>query len=174
MIAVCVSVVSTGQNINFAVPSNYLYPLILESRVGSVKPLVEDKESQSAASYYSDGEAKFSSGDYVGAIADYDAAIRLSPDYVDAYISRGIAKYFLGDYFAAIVDYNAAVRLNPNEAGAYQKRALAWNLLKQYSRAIEDYDAVIQIAPDWPGVYTDRGNVPMRAMIVFTVTAVLI
>ena len=158
VIAVCVSVVSTGQDINFAVPSNYLYPLILESRVGSVKPLVEDKESQSAASYYSDREAKFSSGDYVGAIADYDAAIRLSPDYVDAYISRGIAKYFLGDYFAAIVDYNAAVRLNPNEAGAYQKRALAWNLLKQYSRAIEDYDAVIQIAPDWPGVYTDRGN----------------
>ena len=28
VIAVCVSVVSAGQNINFAVPSNYLYPLI--------------------------------------------------------------------------------------------------------------------------------------------------
>ena len=128
VIAVCVSVVSTGQNINFAVPSNYLYPLIPESLVGSVKPLVvEDKESQSAASYYSDGEAKLISGDYLGAIADYDAAIRLKPDDFYAYSSRGIAKHDLKQYSAAIADYNMAIRLNPRRN---------WDAIRQHLRTI--------------------------------------
>ena len=156
VIAVCVSVVSTGQNINFAVPSNYLYPLILESRVGSVKPLVEDKESQSAASYYSDGEAKFSSGDYVGAIAGYDAAIRLNPNDSSAYFRRGYAKYRLKQYSAAIADYDVAIRLKPDDSYAYGNRGIAKHDLKQYSAAIADYNMAIRLNPS-AGDYTCRG-----------------
>ena len=122
VIAVCVSVVSAGQNINFAVPSNYLYPLILESLVGSVKPLVEDKESKSAASYYNDGEDKRKLGDYVGAISDYDAAIRLNPNDADFYWSRGMANKGLKDYFAAIRDFDTVIRLKPDDFFAYSSR----------------------------------------------------
>ena len=157
VIAVCVSVVSAGQNINFAVPSNYLYPLISESLVGSVKPLVEDKESQSAASYCSDGEAKLISGDYVGAIADFDAAIRLNPSYVEAYRYRRRAWYFLKHHFSAIADCDTAIRLKPDNAYTYTTSGLAKAGLGQYNAAIRDYDTAIRLDPNYTYIY-GRGH----------------
>ena len=158
VIAVCVSVVSAGQNINFAVPSNYLYPLILESLVGSVKPLlVEDKESQSAVSYYNDGEDKRKLGDYVGAIADYDAAIRLNPNEADFYWSRGKANNGLKDYFAAIRDFDTAIRLNPDDFYAYSSRGGAKSSLGQYDAAIADFDTAIRLNPNYDFAYSHRG-----------------
>ena len=37
-------------------------------------------------------------GQHFAAIADYDTAIRLNPDYADAHINRGIAKDTLGQH----------------------------------------------------------------------------
>ena len=52
--------------------------------------------------------------DYYGAIADYNKAIELNPNFADAYNNRGLAKYDLKDYKGAIADYNKAIELNPN------------------------------------------------------------
>ena len=52
------------------------------------------------------------------AISDYDAAIRLNPEYAKAYNNRGVAKKALGHLEAAISDYDAAIRLDPNNAAA--------------------------------------------------------
>ena len=43
-------------------------------------------------------------GDYDRAIADFDQAIQLKPDYADAYYNRGIAYHDKGDYDRAIAD----------------------------------------------------------------------
>ena len=51
-----------------------------------------------ARDYYNYAIAKIESGDYQGAIADFDQAIKLKPDYVEAYYNRGIVKHDLGDY----------------------------------------------------------------------------
>ena len=39
-----------------------------------------------AREYFGNGLAEHSKGDYDGAIADYDKAIQLKPDYADAYM----------------------------------------------------------------------------------------
>ncbi|MCZ8048138.1 MAG: tetratricopeptide repeat protein [Microcystis aeruginosa K13-05] len=46
-----------------------------------------------------------------GAIADYNQAIQIKPDYAYAYIGRGNAKSNLGDKQGAIADYNQAAQL---------------------------------------------------------------
>ncbi|WP_407900291.1 tetratricopeptide repeat protein, partial [Scytonema sp. NUACC26] len=51
---------------------------------------------------------------YDRAIARYNRAIRLNPNYVEAYYKRGNAYSNLKDYDRAIADYNQALKLYPN------------------------------------------------------------
>lgn len=49
-------------------------------------------KSLSAETYFTWGNEKSQSGDYKGAIADYNTAIQLKPDFARAYYKRGKAK----------------------------------------------------------------------------------
>ena len=55
-------------------------------------------------------------GQYEEAVADYDQAIRLQPDYTDFYIFRSNAKAELGQHREAGADLEAALEL-AREAG---------------------------------------------------------
>ena len=135
-----------GQNLNFAIPSRYLTELLPEST--PAKPLAQGNRSISAQTYFTWGNTKYHLGDYKGAIADFDSAIRLKPDDADAYYNRGNAKYKLGQHLAAIADYDTAIRLNPDDAKAYYNRGLAKDNLGQHFAAIADYDTAIRLKPD--------------------------
>ena len=152
-----VSVASTaGQNLNLAAPSNYLDLLASSAHTHSLKPLSGGKQSVSAKSYYLSGYAKLMQGQLEASIADYNAAIRLNPDYVDAYISRGISKHKLNQYEAAIADYDIAVRLNPDYHLTYANRGLAKFMIGQFEEALTDYDVAIQLNADYVYAYLNR------------------
>ena len=127
-----------GQNLNFAIPSRYLRELLTEST--PAKPLAEGNRSISAETYFTWGHTKYGLGDYKGAIADYDSAIRLNPDNANTYYNRGTAKGDLGQHFAAIADFDIAIRLKPDLAEAYYNRGAAKSDLGQHFAAIADYD----------------------------------
>ncbi len=145
-----------AQNLNFAIPSNYLKALLAKAR--PAKPLLQNSRSISAETYFSWGHAKYELGLYHAAIADYDMAIRLKPDDAVAYYNRGGAKYNLEQYAAAIADYDMAIRLKPDDAAAYYNRGVAKYSLKQYFAAISDYDIAIRLKPDDAAAYYNRGN----------------
>jgi tetratricopeptide (TPR) repeat protein len=67
-----------------------------------------------AGYYYRRASSKLTHGDYRGALNNYDRAIQLKSDYVDAYIGRGYAKYKMGKPDDALVDYNKAAGLKPD------------------------------------------------------------
>ncbi|MCL5992296.1 MAG: tetratricopeptide repeat protein, partial [Bacteroidetes bacterium] len=69
--------------------------------------------------YLKKGNAKINSGDYRGAIQDYNKALELNPNSDDAYNNRGVAKNELGDFRGAIQDFNKALELNPNFPKVY-------------------------------------------------------
>ena len=144
-----------GQNLNFAIPSRYLTELLTEST--PAKPLAEGNRSISAETYFTWGNTKYDLGDYKGAIADFDSAIRLKPDYADVYYNRGLAKSDLGQHSAAIADLDTAIRLNPDDSDAYNSRGNAKYKLGQHVAAIADYDTAIRLKPDDAGAYNNRG-----------------
>ena len=57
------------------------------------------------------GIAKRKSKDYQGAIADYNKAIAINPQYAVAFNNRGNAKVDLKDYQGACADYKRAISL---------------------------------------------------------------
>ncbi len=144
------------QNLNFAIPSNYLKTLLTQS--GTVKPFSQQSQSISAETYFYRGNDKYELGDYKGAIANYTQTIRLKPDYPQAYNNRGLAKADLGQHFAAIADFSTAIRLKPDYAKAYNNRGAAKVGLGQHPAAVADYDTAIRLKPDYANAYYNRGN----------------
>ena len=145
-----------AQNLNFAIPSKYLKALLAKGQ--SARPLSGNSQSISAETYFLRGNAKYELGLYHEAISDYDKAIRLKPDHVDAYYARGNAKTHLKLYAAAIADYTQAIRLKPDDAYAYVTRGLVKDELEQYFPAIADYDMAIRLKPDFAAAYYNRGR----------------
>jgi len=98
-------------------------------------------------------------GNYRQAIDDYNKAIEIKPNYVDAYINRGVAYKGLGHYKQAIEDLNKAIEIKPDEAKAYSNRGNVYAGLGHYRQAIEDYNKAIEIKPDEAMVYSNRGAI---------------
>ena len=92
----------------------------------------------SPKSYFNQGNDKYESGDSQGAVADYDKAIQLAPQFADAYYNRGHAKRDLGDFQDAIVDYDEVIKLNSQDAPAYSARAFAKYKLGDTTGSQED------------------------------------
>ena len=60
------------------------------------------------------GVAKAALGNAEGAIEDFDAAIRINPEYTEIYYDRGRAKETLGQEGAAKADFEKAKELDSN------------------------------------------------------------
>ena len=144
-----------AQNLNFAIPSNYLKALL--NRSGIAKPFSQQSQFISADTYFRRGNDKTRMENYQGAIADYTRAIRLKPDDANAYYNRGNAKRELGQHFAAIADYDTTIRLKPDYANPYHGRGVAKAQLGQHFAAIADYDTAIRLKPDYANAYYNRG-----------------
>jgi len=95
--------------------------------------------------------------EYGRAIADFDHAIELSPNYARAYASRGSAYRSLKEYERAIIDYNHALDLWPNYLWVYTGRSRTYVHLKEYMQSINDLNRAIEIEPDYAWTYFIRG-----------------
>ena len=109
--------------------------------------------------YFQRANFRVALGKYKDALADYDRAIELNPDYAAAYYNRGNAKQKLGRDEAAVGDFDEAIRLNPDYAEAYGNRGTAKATLGRHEAAVADYNEVIRLNPDYAIAYNNRGNV---------------
>jgi cytochrome c-type biogenesis protein CcmH/NrfG len=116
--------------------------------------------SPSGAEFYLRRGEDFSSvHDYDRAIADYNTAIRLKPDYAEAYNDRGFAYYLRGDAERAIADYTRAIALRPDYPKAYNSRGVVY-MAHGYggAKAVADFDRAIALKPDFRYAYINRAN----------------
>lgn len=77
-----------------------------------------------ASAYAKRGVLEQSKGDLDGAMADFNKAIEIKPDFTETYTVRGLVKQYKGDLDGAIADYNKAIELNPYFVIAYYCRGL--------------------------------------------------
>lgn len=94
-----------------------------------------------------------------GALADFNAAIRIRPDFAEAWHYRGCLQWWaFKDADAAIRDFTEAIRLDPDNDTAWWMRGHVYhNGKKDPDTALPDYDEAIRINPDHYWAYLDRG-----------------
>ena len=110
-----------------------------------------------AIAFYNRGVSYGAKGEHDRAIADYDQAIKLKPDYPDAFVHRGISYGAKGEHGRAIADYDQAIKLKPDYAIAFVHRGISYGAKGEYDRAIANYDQAIKLNPDYPDAFVHRG-----------------
>ena len=94
------------------------YTLAIESWTES------DGIKEKAIAYKLRGVAYDEKGLYDKAIEDYNKAIELAPNHVNAYNNRGRLYYFKGLYDKSLNDFKKSIELNPQDTYAY-----LWNII---------------------------------------------
>ena len=85
----------------------------------------------------------------VYAIADYNQAIQLDPNYAEAYINRGRAYVIISDSGGkAIADYTEAIRLDSDYIEAYSRRAESYAQAEEYDKALADVEMMRTLGVD--------------------------
>jgi predicted O-linked N-acetylglucosamine transferase (SPINDLY family) len=95
---------------------------------------------------------------YQEAIADYDKALTLKPDYAEAYSNKGATLNELKRYEEAIAHYDKALSLKPDYAEAHSNKGATLNELKRYDEAIAHYDKAISLKPDYHKAWSNKGT----------------
>lgn len=91
---------------------------------------------------------KMRSGDFKGAVSDYNAMIGVDPGCAIAYNNRGFAKMRLGDAAGATADFDRAIALAPRYTQPYVNRAVQKLNAGNLQGARADLDQALDINPD--------------------------
>ncbi|MFZ1882534.1 MAG: tetratricopeptide repeat protein [Rhodoplanes sp.] len=115
-----------------------------------------ETQSDRATAYNNRGWSYSQKDDHDRAIADYDEAIRLDPNFALAFVNRGWSYERKRQYDRALADYNEAIRADPKYSLAYNNRGWLRHLQGDYDRAIADYGEAIRLDPKDPTAYINR------------------
>ncbi|MEQ8784669.1 MAG: hypothetical protein RIC55_00145 [Pirellulaceae bacterium] len=110
-------------------------------------------------------------GDYAGALADFDAVVKLQPNDVGAIQWRARMYEFNREYRLALHDYNEAIRLGTSNSTAYSNRGYILatapdDSLRNGQAALADMQQAIKmegevtylLKPKLATVYTELGD----------------
>ena len=114
--------------------------------------------SESSGVYLNLGNALLAKKDLKGAIREYQAALKINPDYLVAHNNLGVALRDQKDLEGAIRAYQAALRINPDYAEAHQNLGNALRDQKDLEGAVREYQAALKINPVFVEAYLELGN----------------
>ena len=115
-----------------------------------------------ALNHYTEGNNLIQEGKYEEAIAAFDRAVKVQPNFTQALTNKGFAQGKLGrsaDKFASCVQ---ASNVAPDFAEAWNCRGLARFDLKEYDAALREYDRAIAVEADFYRAWFNKGQVYLK------------
>ena len=103
------------------------------------------------------GAKKHRREDFDGAIADYNRALELKPDFAIAYFFRATTNKASGKTEAALIDYDKAIALNPSFVEAYSHRGNLKRSLGDLAGALIDFAKAIELDANCASAFFVRG-----------------
>lgn len=122
-----------------------------------------ENNGASALAYYNRGKTYQQLGQSRKSLKDWEKAVALQPDLIQAY-------YALCEHYLAEKDFEKALEwitkgISKNEEEPYFYMLRGWVLMgmKKYKAAFGDFDYAIQLSPDYAKAYHNRGIARLKA-----------
>jgi lipoprotein NlpI len=134
----------------------------LDQQIRSCTALIQagqESVRDRAMAYDHRGNAYSAGGAQDRAMADYNEAIRLDPNYAAPYYNWGEIYLDRKDADRAIAEFDQSIHVDPKYALAYAGRALAYSQKGDFDRAMADADEAVRLDPKSGEAYADRGNI---------------
>jgi lipoprotein NlpI len=103
------------------------------------------------------GNVHYELKSFADALAAFDHALRLKPDYAEAHNSRGNAALECNRIEEALACYDRALALKPDYADALVNRGNALRALGRADAAIESFDRALALNPQMPEAHWNKG-----------------
>lgn len=109
--------------------------------------------------WYNRGEKLRKSQRYEEAIAAYDKAIKIKPDYSEAWYAKAYSLYQWRRYEEAITAYEQVIKLHPDDGDSWYYRGWMLGELQRYEEAIRSYEQAVKIDPNVSEYWFFQGNI---------------
>jgi tetratricopeptide (TPR) repeat protein len=156
----------TGFNLGIPINRFATIAATLGVNIGQTIAAIPQATTPKADDYFALANQKYDKGDYRGALADFDRAIAIKPDYAKAYRARSTVKSGkLNDPNGALADLNRAIQLAPTDALAYSARGfLKYDSFQDNAGAVADLDRSLQLDPTNGKAYAIRGGIKFQKL----------
>ncbi|MBI4972223.1 MAG: tetratricopeptide repeat protein [Candidatus Omnitrophica bacterium] len=130
---------------------------LLKKLTGEVIKIPEKKELESWE-WSNKGVSLSRLGRHQEAIACYDMAIEIDPEYVEAWHNKGSAWGKLGRYQEAITCFDKALEIDPEYVEAWHNKGSALGELGKHQEAITCFDKALEIDPEYVEAWHNKGS----------------
>ncbi len=124
--------------------------------------IVNFVNSSNATELYKRGDTLLELKRYDDALASYNRAVELKPEYAEAWKGKGSTLLALKRYEEARNAYDKAIQIQPDYSEAWIGRGNALDSLQQYKEAINSFDRAIEFKSDSLEAWNSKGNVQIK------------
>ncbi|YAF98231.1 MAG: tetratricopeptide repeat protein [Nodularia sp. CChRGM 3473] len=121
--------------------------------------VINSINANNATALSKQGSTLFELQRYQDALAAYQEAVNIRPDYAQGWNGQGKALFELKKYEDALIAYDQAIQLQPDYAEAWSGRGFVLQNLQRYPEAIASFDKALQIDSKDPEVWYAKGEI---------------
>ncbi|MCX5633376.1 MAG: tetratricopeptide repeat protein [Phycisphaerae bacterium] len=158
VIGIATLIVTEGQNLNFAIPSDKIIALKETSKTPIFEAYASlTVDANDAQSLFEKGVKELWQENWSAALTYFRKATEKNSQDAGAWILAGYCYDKLGRYQEAIEAYKQAIRIKPDFAEAYLCLGATYGKLGRYQDEIESYKQAIRIKPDYADAHYNLG-----------------
>jgi tetratricopeptide (TPR) repeat protein len=155
VIGIATLVVTSGQNLNFAITSDKIIALKETSQTPVFNALTAD--SNDVQLFYQRGLKETWQENWFVALTFFQKAIEKNPQDANVWFYIGYCYDKLGRSQDAIEPYKQTIRINPDDYIVQVLLGLTYEQLGRYPEAVEAYKQAIRVKPDYAKAHYNLG-----------------
>ena len=115
---------------------------------------INDKDAEA---YVFRSTLRIETADFVLALEDLDAALRINSNLSEAFVNKGNCLREMARFDEALASYDKAISIKSDYAEAFYNRGVTFGELKRFDEALASFDKAISIKSDYAESFYNRG-----------------